>query len=91
MTYFNKNSYEGEWDNDQVEGYGVYIWEKGQNYIGYWKNGKQNGQGLLLYQNKDIYDGNWVENKKEGKGVPNIILNMIKGNIPQENGKMTKD
>ena len=43
-----------------VNGYGVYVWEDGQQYEGWWKNDKRNGQGTNTYASGRIKKGKWI-------------------------------
>ena len=52
-----------------LDGIGVYIWNKGIKYIGNWKDGNMHGIGILFDKNnKLIFKGNYYNNKKYGKG-----------------------
>ena len=48
--------YEGEWNNDKVEGYGIYHHNDGAYYEGQWKNDKQEGKGKEVWQDGSIYE-----------------------------------
>ena len=37
--------YEGDFSNDEKEGYGKYIWETGEYYIGQFLKGEKHGKG----------------------------------------------
>ena len=37
--------YEGEWLDDQANGYGIYVAYNGTKYEGQWKDDLQHGQG----------------------------------------------
>ena len=53
-----------------LDGKGIYIWNKGIKYIGCWKDGNMHGIGILLDKNdRVIFKGNYYYNKKYGKGV----------------------
>ena len=68
--YYYKNGdiqYEGDYVNDEYDGYGKYIEENGDYYIGEFKNGAKNGKGILF----DIYgniksEGIWAEDEFVG-------------------------
>lgn len=50
--------YDGEWRNDQYDGYGTKIYIKsGDRHHGQYKNGKRNGCGVYLFANGDKYTG----------------------------------
>ena len=69
---YNKNRdiiYDGDFVNDNAEGNGKIILEKGEYYIGEFKNGLINGKGIIYNKNGDIiYDGDWLNNEMEGNG-----------------------
>ena len=53
-----------------LEGKGVFIWNKGMKYIGNWNEGNMHGRGILFDKNnKLIFQGNYYRSKKYGKGV----------------------
>lgn len=39
--------YEGDWEDDQMHGYGKYKYTSGATYNGQWVKGKQEGQGKM--------------------------------------------
>ena len=49
LTFSDNEKYEGEWDNNERNGYGIMY---GSNFIyeGKWKNNKRNGIGALYCQ-----------------------------------------
>ena len=59
--YYDKEVYEGEYRNENREGYGKYIYEDGEYYIGQYLNDKKNGKGIIYYKNGKIkYQGDFV-------------------------------
>ena len=46
LVHADGDIYEGEWEEDKANGYGVYIHVNGAQYEGYWKNDLQDGQGM---------------------------------------------
>lgn len=76
MTYANGNTYDGDWNNGQIEGIGTFTWANGKVYKGGQKNGKQHGRfdflilgkGKMIYADGDSYEGDWIEGNLEGSG-----------------------
>jgi len=69
-------SYEGEWENDQQNGFGTLIWNNGNKYVGDFKNNKRHGRGVMQLSNGTAYDGEFAENEMHGWGVfttPDVI------------------
>jgi len=64
MVWTNGDSYKGNWENDHVNGYGVYKYDSGDIYKGNYKDGEMNGYGEYFYKNGDIYKGNWLNDQK---------------------------
>ena len=69
----NGDKYEGEWNNDLMDGKGIYYFNnepwKGDKYEGDFKNGKKEGKGVYYYKSGDRYEGDWKDNKKDGNGI----------------------
>jgi hypothetical protein len=69
--------YDGEWNHDRLEGFGVYIYQNlfSENrslrnyYKGYFRDGKRSGLGVHFYSDGSFYIGEWKENEKHGKAV----------------------
>lgn len=64
----NYDLYIGNFQNDQFNGKGLYISEKGDYYFGQWKNSLVEGIGDLTVKNKLVNKGNFKNGKKEGFG-----------------------
>lgn len=43
----DKSTYQGEWNNDKMQGFGIYHWADGSNYEGEWFENCMNGKGIL--------------------------------------------
>lgn len=61
--------YDGEWNNDQMEGYGVYKYLSGARYEGNWVKNRQHGQGTFYFPNGAKYVGQWENHKMSGRGM----------------------
>ena len=58
LFYENGNTFEGEFENDEKNGFGVYIYlEREEKYEGYYKNDKRNGKGKFYGKNGTVFDG----------------------------------
>lgn len=64
-----RESYRGEFNDGEINGFGVMIWKNGTRYEGDFKNGKRNGKGKILNSNGSTYDGDWLDNQKHGRGI----------------------
>ncbi|CAD8103789.1 unnamed protein product [Paramecium primaurelia] len=64
----NCERYEGDFKDNQFEGYGQYDYNNGDQYKGYWKAGKRFGQGELINQEFGTIKGNFVDGYLNGKG-----------------------
>ena len=60
--------YDGEWKDDKMDGYGVYLYSNGDKYEGYWKDGFQNGKGKYIFTDGRSYEGEWKMQKMHGTG-----------------------
>ena len=61
-------SYEGEFKDDELTGYGCYKWSNNHIYKGEFLNGNMNGNGYYTWPEGGYYKGNYINNIKEGKG-----------------------
>jgi hypothetical protein len=64
-----EEKYEGEFENDCFEGYGIYCWGYQKKYTGQWKNGKMHGEGVFTWKDGRVYKGSFESDKKNGKGT----------------------
>jgi hypothetical protein len=62
------DSYEGEFDNDKITGYGHYIWSNNHEYIGDFVEGEMHGKGKYIWPDGNEYEGEYIKNIKEGNG-----------------------
>jgi len=69
VTFPNGDTYEGNWENDQMDGLGIYTWKIGGRYEGAFEAGKIQGAGKRSYASGNVYEGEFLDGKKQGKGV----------------------
>ena len=67
-TEIGKETYEGDWVEDQMTGYGVYIYSNGDRYEGQFSNGFHNGLGKYYFTDGSKYEGEWKDHKMHGSG-----------------------
>lgn len=63
-----KDTYEGDFIDNNITGKGEYTWENGDVFIGDFVNGKMHGRGLYKWPDGGEYEGEYINNIKEGKG-----------------------
>jgi antitoxin component YwqK of YwqJK toxin-antitoxin module len=69
MAYFpNNTEYEGDWNNDKMDGFGTFYFSNGAKYTGEFKDGLMHGHGTYHYRNGDSFEGEFRNNKREGRG-----------------------
>ncbi|CAD8122781.1 unnamed protein product [Paramecium sonneborni] len=64
-----KEEYNGEFENDQMCGEGVYIYKSGAIYRGQFRDNRHNGIGFYQFPEGCTYEGEWVNHKMHGEGV----------------------
>ena len=74
-----KNIYEGDYQNNKRDGYGVFIYENGDKYEGEYMDDNINGKGVYTWANGNKYEGQFKDNKKEGKGKLSFNNNIVEG------------
>jgi len=68
-------SYNGEWQDNKKDGYGVQVYPNGEKYEGQWGSGLRHGEGTLwvpvgrAQKLRKLYVGGWVNDKRHGKGT----------------------
>jgi hypothetical protein len=62
-------SYEGISTNNDITGYGIYVWSNKDSYEGTFIKGKMHGKGKYKWPDGGEYEGDYLENLKEGNGV----------------------
>lgn len=63
-----QESYEGDWENDLMHGYGIYIYSNGDMYEGEFSNNKQEGYGKYTFSDGSRYEGGWKNHRMHGTG-----------------------
>ena len=58
-TLEDGSTYQGQLQNGDKNGQGVYIWSNGDRYDGDWKNGLMSGQGTFEDKQGHVYSGQW--------------------------------
>ena len=62
------DSYEGEFTEDKITGYGKYIWSNNHQYLGDFIEGEMNGKGHYKWPDGTEYTGEYLNNIREGEG-----------------------
>ena len=70
--------YEGDFVDDQKEGFGTYIWSTrgssaGERYTGAYRADRRNGFGTYTWPNGDVYAGPWANDQIVGALTPNMM------------------
>jgi len=70
-TFKNGDTFQGEWHNGQMHGYGVYTYAtSGNRYEGEYEHHLKHGYGIFTYRQTGIvHKGNWKKGVKEGPGT----------------------
>ena len=69
LVYKNiKDTYEGEFHDNNITGKGEYSWENGDTFIGDFINGKMDGRGHYKWPDGGEYEGTYINNIKQGTG-----------------------
>lgn len=63
------HKYEGQFDNNELNGKGIFYWKNGDVYEGDVRNGKMNGIGKYTYANGEVYVGSYIDGVKQGSGT----------------------
>jgi hypothetical protein len=67
-TEVGQETYEGDWVNDKMEGYGIYHYSNGDIYDGEWKDNQHNGFGKYFFTDGSHYEGEWKDHRMHGTG-----------------------
>ena len=52
-------TYQGQFENDYLNGDGTFVWNDGKVYEGDFKRTKMDGEGKIYYPNGQIAKGRW--------------------------------
>ncbi len=69
FTYPDGTTYQGDWENNNRHGFGIWIRPDGTQYEGEWANDKPNGRGVLTNPDGSKYTGDWKDGKRNGRGT----------------------
>ena len=87
--------YEGQFDNNEINGFGTFKWKNGDSYTGFMVNGKMHGKGKYTYNNGVIYEGVYNNGVKQGKGkiynTNGVTSSEVQRKIKQNNNKSKMD
>lgn len=67
QIYEDGSSYEGEFDLDEQQGYGVMYYANGTKYDGQWADGNAQGLGTFTTKSGTTYFGMWSSGKRYGE------------------------
>ena len=91
-NFRNRDSYEGDWIDDVMHGFGIFKWMTGNRvgdcYIGDWVQGKRDGKGEYTYASGDKYEGMFKNNEPHGKGK---FVQFRQINVDPREGKVDLD
>ncbi|EUD67145.1 hypothetical protein C922_02295 [Plasmodium inui San Antonio 1] len=69
--------YIGEFEKDQITGFGLYVHFSRSIYVGYWKGGKTNHYGMFTHTDGTFYKGFWSNDKQNEKGIEHVHENYV--------------
>jgi hypothetical protein len=61
--------YEGNFENDVKQGFGVYMWPDGDKYSGEWANDEFNGKGEWIFSDGERRVGTFVDDEEHGVSI----------------------
>ena len=62
-------SLQGYWENSNLNGIAIEVWDDGTYYQGEYENNKKNGIGLYRWPDGTIYQGEFSNGQMTGKGI----------------------
>ncbi len=90
MVYPSGNRYDGEYQNGDRSGCGVFGFSNGRRYIGQFEADQFNGQGTWILETGERYIGEFKNNQCDGKGTFIFFNGSYKSGI-WEKGKLLND
>lgn len=78
LEWGDGNSYTGQFQNNSINGYGIYKFSDGARYEGFWQNNLKHGLGSLYYPDGSKLQGEFRNDSPNGK----CILYSINNNEP---------
>ena len=60
--------YSGTWEDNCMNGFGVYSYKDGSRYEGEWQRDVKHGKGKYTWANGKTYDGGWANGTQHGDG-----------------------
>lgn len=79
------NQYEGEYENDLKDGFGVYKWKSGNIYRGRYKEDLRHGYGEMYWTDGSTYKGMWHKGIQHGKGLMEFPDGKVKEGLFENN------
>ncbi|XP_060795716.1 radial spoke head 10 homolog B [Neoarius graeffei] len=81
--YYNQEAtswYEGDWENNRREGWGIRCYPSGDTYEGQWKNSVRHGEGTMKWIHLgQQYSGQWLNGVQHGHGTHTWFLRRVSG------------
>ncbi|XP_075421566.1 radial spoke head 10 homolog B isoform X3 [Ascaphus truei] len=81
--FYNKDAtswYEGNWENNKKENWGVRCYKSGDIYEGNWNNNVRHGMGTMRWLScNEEFTGQWVNGMQNGFGTYSWILKRVPG------------
>lgn len=59
VKMFQVGKYEGQWKDNQRQGFGCFSWTSGSQYKGHWEKDQKQGFGVYKWKTGDKYKGFW--------------------------------
>ena len=73
----NNAIFEGEFDKNKFNGYGIENFEDGSTYYGQYKNNEKSGIGTYAWSDGSNYQGEWINGLPNGTGIFNDNKNRV--------------